>query len=68
MGHGDVLLVLLSPGHCLSGSGREHGRSIPFSDIKAQQNATIPMSRLLGHAGIMRLIKTDHPVSVDLDQ
>ena len=30
MGHSDVLLVLLSPRHSLSGSGREHGRSIPF--------------------------------------
>ena len=34
MGHSDVLLVLLSPGHSLSGSGREHGRSIPFSEVE----------------------------------
>jgi hypothetical protein len=27
-----------SPGHPLSGSGREHGRSIPFASIAAQQH------------------------------
>ena len=33
MGHSNVLLVLLSPAHSLSGSGREHGRSIPFLEV-----------------------------------
>ena len=33
MGHGDVLLVLLSPRSFSERFGREHGRSIPFSDV-----------------------------------
>ena len=35
MGHGDVLLVVSKTrGHPLSGSGREHGRSIPFASVR----------------------------------
>ena len=43
MGHGDVLLVLLSPGHPLSGSGREHGRSIPFASVRCDAQIWLPL-------------------------
>jgi hypothetical protein len=41
--------VLLSPGHSLSGSGREHGRSIPFSEVDHFRIYFIPIARDVFH-------------------
>jgi hypothetical protein len=49
MGHSDVLLVLLAPGHPLSGSGREHGRSIPFASVRGGA-AIQSLSERSGHS------------------
>ena len=47
MGHGDVLLVLLSPRSSSERFGAEHGRSIPFPDIgvRSVSEPVSPISR-----------------------